>query len=69
MINRNTLPQDVQDILNNILSKDLEDLNEEELCFLSARKSYLNNREIETFLEVKPIIKNVIKRTTKKGRK
>jgi hypothetical protein len=64
MLNRDTLPKEVQDVLRIILNKDLEDLKEKELCFLSARKDYLNSREIETFLESKPI-----KNTTKKGRK
>lgn len=50
MISRKTLPQDIQDVFEDILSKNPEDLTLDESVFLQARRDYLTNLEKKEFL-------------------
>lgn len=48
-LDRNDLPVEVQEKLNEILVQDAEALNSEDAGFLKARRDYLNSSEKERF--------------------
>lgn len=48
-LDRNDLPVDVQEKLNEILTQDAEGLSDEDAGFLNARRDYLNSSEKERF--------------------
>lgn len=58
MISKNTLPEDTQKYLNELLLKSPDDLKSDEMDFLKSRIDYLTKAEIAgipTLIEVAPV--------------
>lgn len=60
MINKKTLPQDVYDVLENILDKNPADVTSEERLFLKSRIDYLTQQEIDMFLQEAEVVEPIL---------
>lgn len=56
MINRKTLPKDIQEMLDNLLNKSPADLTPDEIGFLKARRDYLNETEIKSIPKIEEVV-------------
>lgn len=52
MIAKNTLDPDTKKYLEELLSKSSKDLDADEIAFLTARKDYLTEREIDSIPKI-----------------
>ena len=61
---------EAQEVLDNILKKTPEELNDEEVRFLRARSSYLNKAQLDEYndvLETKPPVTEAVKTNAKRN--